>query len=457
MPIAFNRMWFEGKLPAFRRDAVVGGFVSTGLIIAAIGVKLIFPAIPILTVLFPVVLVTAWVGGARCAMPALLVCGIIAAYFLANPLPPRTPTWQLVSLIIFFLVGGLIVFVVDLLGKAVDRYQHERRRLDLALKAAKAALWESHPGRPLYWNNNFFDLVGLEYTDEAPPAEKFYELVHPEDREKMRHARRLMDSGQPPKPWDEFRLIRPDGKMLWLENHRTSDPTDSKFYIGIIHDITERKIAEQKVDLVLNELSHRIKNQFAVIVKIAQDTYKQSSDAGEFNAAFLARIQGLARSNELLLKGGGQEVDLGELVLSQVETFGDSGRFQLKGPQLTVSASAAQYLAMAFHELSTNALKHGAFSQETGTVEVTWAVSSETPTRFEIVWKERSVIAASPKLRGKSKSGFGKMVLEKLMPAAVEGSVEFIMEPDGIKWTLAAPLDRFLRNGDEGQGIAVKQ
>ena len=101
-------------------------------------------------------------------------------------------------------------------------------------------------------------------------------MVHPEDREKMREARRLMDSGLEPRARDEFRLTRPDGKMLWLENHRTSDPAQKGFYIGIIHDITQRKNAEERVDLVLNELAHRIKNQYAVIIKIAKDTYQQA-------------------------------------------------------------------------------------------------------------------------------------------------------------------------------------
>ena len=405
----FNRMWFEGKLPAFRRKPVVAVLVSAGLVLAATGIKLLIPSIPTLTIFFPVVLVSAWIGGARIAVPTLLVCGIIAAYFLARPLPAQTSTWQTVTLVIFLLVGGLIIFVVDLLGKAVDRYQHERRRLDLALKAAKAALWESHPGRPLYWNNNFFDLIGLEYTDQAPPAEQFYEMVHPEDREKMREARRLMDSGQTPRLWDEFRLIRPDGKMLWLENHRTSDPTDSRFYIGIIHDITERKLAEQKLDLVLNELSHRIKNQYAVIIKIAKDTYQQAATPKDFNEAFQARMQGLARSNDLLLKSGGRNVDLRSLLLSQVETFGDSSRIKLDGPEIAVSANAAQYIAMAFHELSTNALKHGAFSVETGRIDVTWKISEEAPAVFSITWHERGGPAPKPK----SKSGFGRLVLEK--------------------------------------------
>ncbi len=146
MPFPINPMWFEGRLPAFRRNPVIGGLVSAALVIAAIAVKLLLPAIPTLTILFPAILVSAWVGGARIALPTLLVCGIVGAYLLGLPLPVQTTTWQVVTIIVFLLVGGLIIFVVDLLGKAVDRYQHERRRLDLALKAAKAALWEIHPG-----------------------------------------------------------------------------------------------------------------------------------------------------------------------------------------------------------------------------------------------------------------------------------------------------------------------
>jgi PAS domain S-box-containing protein len=442
MPIPVNRMWFEGRLPAFRRNPVIGGFVSAGLVIAAICIKLLLPTFPTLIILFPAVLVSAWVGGARWGIPTLLACGIVGNYFLGKPLPVQTATWQSTNIIIFLLVAGLIIFVVDLLGKAVDRYQHERRRLDLALKAAKAALWEIHPDRPLYWNKNFYDLIGLEYNDQAPPAEQFFDLVHPEDRGKMREARRLMDLGLRPAERDEYRLLRPDGKMLWLENHRATDPTNERFFIGITQDITQRKNAEEKVELVLNELAHRIKNQYAVIIKIAKDTYQQAATAKDFNEAFQARMLGLERSNDLLLRGGGQEVDLRTLILSQVEIFGNSSRVVLNGPAMAVSANAAQYLAMAFHELSTNALKHGAFSVETGAVEVTWTISQDVPAMFKIIWQERG----GPEPKSKSKSGFGKLVLEKLMPAAVEGTAEIAGEPDGIKWTLSAPLDRVLRN-----------
>ena len=410
MPIPINRMWFEGRLPAFRRNPVIGGLVSAGLVIAAICIKLLLPTFPTLTILFPAVLVSAWVGGAKWAIPTLLVCGIVGAYLLGKPLPVQTTTWQVVTIIVFLLVGGLIIFVVDLLGKAVDRYQHERRRLDLALKAAKAALWEIHPDRPLYWNKNFYDLIGLEYTDQAPPAEQFFDLVHPEDREKMREARRLMDQGLRPAERDEYRLLRPDGKMLWLENHRATDPTNEQFFIGITQDITQRKNAEERVELVLNELAHRIKNQYAVIIKIAKDTYRQAETAKDFNEAFQARMLGLARSNDLLLRGGGQEVDLRSLLLSQVEIFGDSRRIELNGPAIAVSANAAQYLAMAFHELSTNALKHGAFSVETGRIDVTWAISEDVPAMFKIIWQERG----GPAPKSKSKSGFGKLVSGKI-------------------------------------------
>ena len=347
-------------------------------------------------------------------------------------MPVQTASWQTTTIVVFLLVGGLIIFVVDLLGKAVDRYQHERRRLDLALKAAKAALWEIHPDRPLYWNKNFYDLVGLEYSDQAPPAEQFFEMVHPEDRDKMREARRLMDSGLQPREWDEFRLIRPDGKMLWLENHRVSDPAQKGFYTGIIHDITLRKNAEEKIDLVLKELSHRIKNQYAVIIKIARDTYEQAATANEFNEAFQGRMISLSRSNDLLLREG-QAIDLKALLLTQVETFGDLRNFKISGPPMAVSPHAAQYLAMAFHELSTNALKYGALSDVKGTVEASWSVSNGT---FNLAWRERG----GPVPKARSKSGFGKMVLEQLMPSAIEGSAKLTSTANGVEWSLAAPF-----------------
>jgi PAS domain S-box-containing protein len=431
MRIPVNRMWFEGKFPAFRTKPMIAGAVSLGLIAAALCIKLLFPSFPILTTLFPAILVSAWVGGAKFAIPTLIVSAIVGNYFLSNPLPAQTTSWQTITIVVFLLVGGLIIFVVDLLGTAVDRYQQERRRLDLALKAAKAALWESQPDRPLYWNKNYYDLIGLEYNEAAPPSEKFFEMVHPQDREKMREARRLMDSGLEPNAWDEFRLIRPDGKMLWLENHRIADPKQKGFYTGIVHDITSRKNAEEKIDLVLKELSHRIKNQYAVIIQIARDTYKQTSTASEFNLAFQGRMISLSRSNDLLLRED-HAVDLKALLLAQIETFVDSGKIAIDGPPLTISPHAAQYFAIAFHELGTHAVKYGALSDGKGKVETSWSVSDGT---FTLSWKEQG----GPVPKTKSKPGFGTQVLEQLMPAAVEGSAKLLSTPDGIEWRLIAP------------------
>ena len=441
MPFHKNRTWFEGQLPAFRRNPLVAGAVSVGLIATALFIKLLFPAFPTLAILFPAVLVSAWVGGAKFAIPTLLVSAFVASYLLGNPVPDRTSSWHTITIVVFLFVGGLIIFVVDLLGTAVDRYHHERRRLDLALNAAKAALWESRPGHPLYWNKNFYDLVGLEYSDHAPPAEQFFEMVHPEDRDKMREARRLMDSGLQPREWDEFRLIRPDGKMLWLENHRVSDLAHQGFYTGIIHDITLRKNAEEKIDLVLKELSHRIKNQYAVIIKIARDTYNQAATASEFNKAFQGRMISLSRSNDLLLRED-QAVDLRALLLAQIETFGDSGKIAINGPPLTVSRHAAQYFAIAFHELGTNAVKYGALSDVNGKVETSWSVSDGT---FTLSWKEQG----GPIPKTKFKSGFGTQVLEQLMPAAVDGSAKLTSTPDGIEWRLIAPLGHLAKPAPE--------
>ena len=118
---------------------------------------------------------------------------------------------------------------------------------------------------------------------------------------------------------------------------------------------------------------------------------------------------------------------------------------------MAVSADAAQYLAMAVHELSTNALKYGAFSVETGRVEVTWAILQDqaSPATFQLSWKERG----GPMPNSKSGNGFGTMVLERLMPAAVEGRSESVAESSGLKWTLHAPLHRVTRVATKAPSI----
>jgi PAS domain S-box-containing protein len=410
--------------------------LSALAVAAAAAFHLLLPELPRFLLLLPAILLAAFIGGKWMGGAALLA----AALFVALERLARVgaiDAWDAVGLACFLAAGILSIGVVDLYHKAVARLSRERHRLRVALEAAGAALWELSADGHLFWDENFYRLVGLDPTKTPPATPTFLEMIHPDDRARMAEARRLMDERREPRRSDEYRLTRPDGETIWLENHRTRLPDSGDHFIGITQDITRRKHAELRVQALLREADHRAKNQLTVIMAVARETSRTTDTAAEFEEAFGVRLKALARSHDLMLKGDWQGTTLRELVLAHVMPFGAETRCEVSGPDIIVSASAAQYLGMAFHELATNAAKHGSLLSDRGTIRVAWEVR-ENPAEPELAltWTE----SGGPSPSDGKPAGFGTKVLLQLAPAALLGRAHRELTPEGLRWTLVAPL-----------------
>jgi len=411
---------------------------TAGVLTIAIGLQLLLPALPPFIVLFPAVWLAAFIGGTITGVVALLVALAFAALRFTALGDGALDRWELLGLVAFVSGAGVAIAIVHLYQAAVRRLNRERVRLRAVLRAANAATWEIDPKGELSWDENFYALVGLDPQVTPPSTENFLAMVHPEDRDRMAAARRTIDMGGEPAPFDEYRLIRPGGEMVWLENHRTRiKDAAGRYVIGITQDVTRRKLAEEKVRLLLREASHRAKNQFAVIQSIARETMRSSAPE-EFDEAFSHRIAALARSHDLLVKGNRGVVDFRELVTAHLAPFGAEGRAGLTGPDLGVGPNAAQYLGMAFHELTTNAAKYGALSAVAGRIDITWSIEAGPDGNAMVVsWQERG----GPPVTIPKSSGFGSIVLLRLAPRALLGEADMSAEPDGLRWRLTAPYD----------------
>lgn len=425
-------------LPHLRRRPLMSGLISAAILAGAISAKLMLPYLPPYITLFPAVLLCALIGGKWVGRISLVIAVIAAAYIVLPAPSEGGLKWQVISLAAFSVASALIVFVIDLLDTAISRLQSQQEKLDLVLQAAGAAIWEFLPGKRVRWDDNFYTLIGLDPQDQPPSAASFLAMVHPEDRAAMAEARDLMERGEQPTARDEYRLMRPDGSMIWLENRRVRGRTGDAQFIGLTQDITHRKQAEEKIRLLLRELAHRVKNQLAVITRIATETRRQAETPEDFNALFQSRMMSLSRSHDLLVKGGGTEVDLRSLLEGELESFGALDHVRIEGVPLMIKATAAQYLAMAFHELATNAMKHGALARPEGEVTVRWLISQEKgDVLFHLTWIEKGAPMRSTPIKG---SGFGTQVLERLAPYALSGKGKLAFSPEGIVWSISAPL-----------------
>lgn len=191
----------------------------------------------------------------------------------------------------------------------------------------------------------------------------------------------------------------------------------------------------EQIKMLMGELAHRNKNVMAVLQAIARQISRRSNSLEEFQTSFDSRIGALVRSNDLLFGSAGAKGQLRELVRRQLAPFieGEPDRIETLGPDLALRSEAVQSLGLAFHELATNATKYGALSNSTGKVVVSW--KREGTDGIDLTWREQG----GPPVTEPTGSGFGKVVIERLTGANLNGEVEYLFHPEGVVWRLTAP------------------
>lgn len=200
-------------------------------------------------------------------------------------------------------------------------------------------------------------------------------------------------------------------------------------------DVTERKVQEEHLRIVLRELAHRSKNLLAVIQGIARQTADSAHTTDEFVSRFNGRIFSLSRAHDVLTDADWRGARLFDLVRSQVALYA-SDRLDsvvLEGEDRFLRPNAAQYIGLALHELTTNAIKYGALSVQGGEVHVRFERSAAGPGLFRLTWSEHQGPAVREPKRGRS---FGLMMLCQVVPAAVDGAARMTFDADGLSYEL---------------------
>ena len=196
----------------------------------------------------------------------------------------------------------------------------------------------------------------------------------------------------------------------------------------------ERREAEEQNRFLMREMSHRAKNQYALIAAIARRAANESADTTQFLATLSEALNSLARSADLLSSGGWHSVSLVELVKTQLQAFNTGSRQIVHdGPAISLNATAAQTIGLALHELATNAAKYGALSTPDGKVAITWTCGD----KLRLSWRE----SGGPPVTPPRHSGFGTLVTQKMTARGLGGSVDMDYAMTGVVWVLTAPLD----------------
>ncbi len=201
-------------------------------------------------------------------------------------------------------------------------------------------------------------------------------------------------------------------------------------------EVGERKRAEERLSLLVSELTHRVKNLLAVLQSIAIRTLSDSRDVAEARRILIGRLHALARAHELLTEACWRGADLGHIVNAEVAGFSD--RVRAGGPEVFLTASAVQTFALVVHELATNAAKYGALVNAEGLINIKWDIveTDEGMSHLQFKWKE----AGGPPVVPATRKGFGMTLIGTMANAMTsEPSIEFAS--DGLACTLNVPLD----------------
>jgi two-component sensor histidine kinase len=199
------------------------------------------------------------------------------------------------------------------------------------------------------------------------------------------------------------------------------------------------RASQEHQQLLAREIDHRSKNLLALVQTILRLTRAQT--VTEYARAAQGRIAALGRAHTLLSQARWEGADLGRLVSEELAPHRGTAadRVVVEGPALPLAAQAAQSLAMAIHELATNAVKYGALSSPAGRVAVHWAWRGDS---LEMHWREQG----GPSVHRPGKEGVGMSVVERSVVQQLEGVIRFAWNPDGLHCTLTAPR-RTLQRG----------
>jgi PAS domain S-box-containing protein len=260
--------------------------------------------------------------------------------------------------------------------------------------------------------------------------------LHPDDRERTFLVwGRSVSTGE---PYDiEHRVLMRNGSYRWARSRafpRRGHDGDICLWYGSTEDIHEKKVAEDHQRLLINELNHRVKNTLATVQAIAFQTLKGDLTLPEARARFEARLLALSKAHNLLTEQNWERASLERVVRDSLEHFAGGERFVISGPEVWLAPRAALALALALHELATNAAKYGALSAERGRVAIAWSDAEGT---LRLDWKEQG----GPPVAAPVRRGFGSRLIEQGLGGDLGGTARIAFEADGLRCTVEAAMD----------------
>ena len=245
----------------------------------------------------------------------------------------------------------------------------------------------------------------------------------------------------------DVRVRSRSGDLLYWEVNSGLTYDEGGHPIGLHvvgRDVTDRKRWEHHQRLLVAELNHRVKNSLTVVQSLAHQTFKANKPPLEAFKAFEGRLGTLAAAHNLLTRENWDNASLHDVVQHALAAFCANGRCNIEGPAIRIIPAVAVSLSLALHELATNAIKYGAFSNEDGRVDIAWTVGDD----LVIEWRERD----GPPVEGPRDAGFGTRMLQRALAADIRGNVDLDFAASGLRCRIRTDLANVVGQSNDELG-----
>src|ERR1700724_2146232 len=314
------------------------------------------------------------------------------------------------------------------------RLLESEQRRSLAIAAGKMGSWDwDWINGDWMWDEGQFRIFGVDPESFVATPASVQALLHPDDVDELRKAMAQFNKGA--RSYEaEFRIIQPDGDVRWCVGTAAATVDKAGRVIrvsGVTIDITERKRAEERQNLLAREVDHRAKNALALAQSIVRLTRGENVKA--YVQAVEGRISALARVHTILSLSSCQGAEIGWLVDEELARYPTGDQIAFGGSEIQLQPATAQTLALALHELVTNSAKYGALSTLSGRLSIKWEIQADM---LQMVWEERD----GPVVEKPASRGFGTRSVIASIESKLGGPAEFAWRSEGLVCRLSVPL-----------------
>lgn len=438
------------------------GMALAGIAIAFLGRTLLDPLLgdssPFGLFLLAIVVIGYFCGGLFASIATLGSILLCVFFFISPRHTFLTHTDQTMPIVVFVFLAAVLTSAAVLLRAAVGGLMSRQHELERSAERARQIAdlspqitWSTLPdGHHDYYNKRWYEFTGV--PEGSTDGEGWNGMFHAEDQplawDKWNHSLKTGD------PYEiEYRLRRADGEYRWFLGRALAmrnERGEIVRWFGTCTDIHDRKMALAMMETLSHELSHRIKNIFAVVTSLIALSVRNDPQAAPFAGQLRKRIDALGRAHDFARphsdasRPTAPDPTIFALVRILMEPYAADvdDRLTVEGDDIHIADRVATPVALIIHELATNASKYGALSTAEGKVAIS---GSRTAEHYELTWRETG---GPPVTAPDGALGFGSRLLDVSAGGQLGGEVERAWEPDGVRVVIRVPISSIERVAD---------